>query len=261
MRGHRVRVHLQGSFEGGARGRRIHPRVHLRGADERIDVVAVHAQRFRERLHRIGGIVLVEEELSPRRIDVRVIGCQLVGVAEEVVGFLERLRILEVRERACGAREPEVVASRAWCESAGELTETTDAIGAMTKIELEQPELERRIAFGLSGCHGCQQCLRVLVAALRNLGSCSERNRGWIGGAFQQPLDLFVLTCVQGSRGRAGRWSSLALRRLSRRHRACNEEQQPRDASTPDTQQCSHDCPTPPPRRRPEAGPRVPPER
>ncbi len=156
MRRHRVRVHLQRSLEGGTRRRRIHSRVDLRGADERIDVVAVHAKRLRERLHRIGRVVLVEEQLSPRRIDVGIIGSELVGVAEEAVGFLECLRILEVGERTRRSREPEVVARRAWGEPAGELTETTNAVGAMTEIELEQPEFERGIALGLGGGDRCE---------------------------------------------------------------------------------------------------------
>ena len=95
--------------EGRARGGRVFTGDRGRRADQSVHVARVHAKRLLKRLHRILRVVLVEKKISPLGVDVRIVWCQFVGVAEVVVGVIERLGILEGRQGAGRARQAEAV--------------------------------------------------------------------------------------------------------------------------------------------------------
>jgi hypothetical protein len=108
------------------------------GADHRRHPAGIGLQRHLERFQRFGVVVLLEEQLAPRRLN-RAIAGRAARVAVRGVGFVKR-------PSARSARPARATPSdRRWCRPAARPSRGSPRVGTAEHL-LQQPEFERRFA-------------------------------------------------------------------------------------------------------------------
>ena len=172
----------------------------------------VRLERVLEGPHRLLAVVLLEEQLAPRRVHGDVGGRQSIGLTEEPVGVLKR------PERASGQTKTQEIGRGLRVHSAPHQTQDAHGLAAAAELHVQQSELERRVTAWLSRGHRRQQFLGFGVAAARDLGARANRDRPCVGGGPQHALDLVVLTGVERAEGGIGRRGCRRRPALRQRH-------------------------------------------